>query len=506
MTIRDLTPSIVWNNFYDITRIPRPSKHEEKIRAYLLDWAKERGIEAFADDTGNVIMRIPATPGYENRKGVILQGHMDMVPQKNSDVKHDFLTDPIETKVEGDWIKACGTTLGADDGLGVAIALSLAEDKSVKHGPLEILITYDEETGMTGASLLKSGVLKGDILINVDSETEGELYVGCAGGVDASAEGSYVEMPVLGGWKAYKFAVKGCQGGHSGMDIVLYRANANKVAARVLYEVLKTTELRIVELEGGTLRNAIPRECFATVLVKDEHSAEAAIAEAAEKVREEYKETDPDMEITFTPVENVRKDLVNIPGIGLKLEREDSGVALAASVADSRRIIEAILACPDGVERMSAAVSGLCETSTNMAMVGAKDGKWFVKSLLRSSVDSAKFALAHKMEATFALAGATTTFDGAYSGWKPNPDSEILHIMEKVYKKRFKEEPKVMAIHAGLECGILSGAYPHWDMVSCGPTLKSPHSPDERAYIPSVQKVWDFLRDVLAEIPECKKD
>ncbi len=508
MTIKDLKPSIVWNNFYGITRIPRPSKHEEKIRAYLLDWAKERDIEAFADETGNVIMRVPATPGYENRKGVILQGHMDMVPQKNADVQHDFLTDPIETRIEGNWVKACGTTLGADDGLGVALALSIAEDKSVKHGPLEILITYDEETGMTGAALLKSGVLKGDILINVDSETEGELYVGCAGGVDASADGTYVELPVLdGGWKPYRFAVKGCQGGHSGMDIVLYRANANKIAARILYEALKVGELRIAELEGGTLRNAIPRECFGTILVKDEKAIAGSIAKSAETIKSEYTETDPAMEIVFEPVEAEKtvKKVVNLPGIELKVEHENRPVAVAASVADSKRIIEAILACPDGVERMSAAVKNLCETSTNMAMVSVKGGKWFVKSLLRSSVDTAKMALADKMEAGFALAGAKTAFDGAYSGWKPNPDSEILHIMEKVYRKRFGVEPKVMAIHAGLECGILSGAYPHWDMVSCGPTLLSPHSPDERAYIPSVQKVWDFLKDVLGDIPECEK-
>ncbi len=482
MTIKDLTPSIVWNNFYQITRIPRPSKHEEKIRAFLLKWAEEHKIEAFADETGNVIMRVPATPGYEKRKGVILQGHMDMVPQKNSDVKHDFLTDPIETKVEGEWLKACGTTLGADNGLGVALAMSVAESKDVKHGPIEILVTYDEETGMTGAQALKPGVLKGDILINLDSETEGELYVGCAGGVDASAEGTYAAVNAPAGYTAVQFAVKGCQGGHSGMDIILYRANANKVATRILLEAMKSEDIKLVSLEGGTLRNAIPRECFATLLVKDFAAAKATVEKIAAVLKGEYAETDPDMTVVF--------------------EKAASPAAKCASDADAKRIIDAILVCPDGVERMSASVPGLCETSTNMAMIKVADGKWFVKSLLRSSVDTAKMALADKMKSVFDLAGAQMTLDGAYSGWKPNPNSAILKVMKEVYQKMFGKEALVMAIHAGLECGILSGAYPHWDMVSCGPTLLSPHSPDERAHIPSVAKVWDYLQEVLANIPE----
>ena len=482
MTIKDLAPSIVWNNFYQITRIPRPSKHEEKIRTFLLKWAEDHKIEAFTDDTGNVIMRVPATPGFENRKGVILQGHMDMVPQKNSDVKHDFLTDPIETKVEGEWLKACGTTLGADNGLGLALALSVAESKDVKHGPIEILATYDEETGMTGAALLKPGVLKGDILINLDSETEGELYVGCAGGVDASAEGTYATEKAPAGWQTVDFAVKGCQGGHSGMDIILYRANANKAAARILTEAMKAAEIKLVRLEGGNLRNAIPRECFGTLLVKDFAAAKKAVDEIAAVVKGEYAETDPDMQVVF--------------------EKAGSPAAECAKDADAKRVIGAILACPDGVERMSASVPGLCETSTNMAIVKVADGKWCVKSLLRSSIDSSKMALADKMKAVFDLAGAQTTFDGAYSGWKPNPNSAILKVMKEVYKKMFGKEALVMAIHAGLECGILSGAYPHWDMVSCGPTLLSPHSPDERAHIPSVAKVWDYLQEVLVNIPE----
>ena len=483
MTIKDLTPSVVWDNFYKITRIPRPSKHEEKIREYLLNWGKEHNLESFTDKTGNVIIRIPATAGYENRKGVVLQGHMDMVPQKNSDKVHDFLTDPIETKVEGDWLKACGTTLGADNGLGVALALAVAESKDVEHGPIEILVTYDEETGMTGAQALESGVLKGEILINLDSETEGELYVGCAGGIDASASGTYTLVEKPEGYEAFNFSVKGCQGGHSGMDIILYRANASKIATRILLTLLESEDVKLMDLEGGTLRNAIARECFALLYVKDEKKTRAFIEAASEKILKEYAITDPDMKIS--------------------LEACDCDKAYVED-KDALRILRAVLACPDGVERMSSSIEGLVETSNNMAIVKVSDGRYEVKSLLRSSVDSAKEALCEKMKAVFELAGGKIEFTGGYSGWAPNPESDILKIMKDVYHKLYGNEPKVMAIHAGLECGILSGAYPNWDMISCGPTLMSPHSPDERAYIPSVAKVWEYLQEVLKNIPECK--
>lgn len=485
MTIKDLNPSIVWDNFYKITRIPRPSKHEEKIREYLLDWGKQHNFETFTDKTGNVIIRVPATAGYENREGVVLQGHMDMVPQKNSDTKHDFLTDPIETKVEGDWLKACGTTLGADNGLGVALALAIAESNEVEHGPIEILVTYDEETGMTGAQALEPGILKGGILINLDSETEGELYVGCAGGVDASAHGHYTMERVPEGYHAFKFSVKGCQGGHSGMDIILYRANANKIATRVLLPLLENEDVKLIDMEGGTLRNAIPRECFAMLYVKDEQKARKCFESMVENIRKEYSVTDPDLSIT--------------------LEKTDCTESYVND-NDALTILRAILACPDGVERMSSSIDNLVETSNNMAMVKVSDGEYFVNSLLRSSVDSAKMALCEKLKAVFDLAGAETDFTGAYSGWAPNPDSQILKLMKEVYEKLYGKEPKVMAIHAGLECGILSGAYPQWDMISCGPTLLSPHSPDERANIPSVKKVWDYLKEVLKNIPECKKN
>ena len=493
MTIKDLKPEVVFNNFYGITRNPRPSKHEEHIRAYLLEWGKNHGVETFTDDTGNVIMRVPATPGYENRKGVILQGHMDMVPQKNADTVHNFETDPIETWVDGEWLRAKGTTLGADNGLGVALALSVLESPDVKHGPIEVLVTYDEETGMTGARALKPGVLKGDILINLDSETEGELFIGCAGGLDATARAKYEPKDEpKEGYECYELAVKGFQGGHSGMDIILCRANANKVAARVLLPLLRDAGVKLVDLEGGTLRNAIPREAFATLYVPKDKvaAAEEIVNKVAAEVKAEYAATDPNAEFVFKPYEC--KEGECCCSEDCKYVPEE----------DALRFVRAVLACPDGVDRMSDAMPGLVETSNNMAIVRIEKGEFCVKSLLRSSVDTAKDYLAQKIESVFALAGCSMTFTGGYSGWAPNNASPILHVMVEAYRELFGKDPKITAIHAGLECGILSGAYPHWDMVSVGPTLLSPHSPDERAHIPSVQKVWDFLQKVLVNIPE----
>ena len=492
MTIKDLQPAVVWNNFYSLTRCPRPSKHEEIVRKFLLDWAAAHKVEAFADESGNVIMRVPATPGFENLKTVVLQGHMDMVPQKTPETKHDFLTDPIETWVDGEWLRAKGTTLGADNGLGVALAMAVAESPDVKHGPIEILVTYDEETGMTGASLLKSGILKGDILINLDSETEGELYVGCAGGLDASASARYRRKKEPAGHLCYSLTVKGCQGGHSGMDIILCRANANKLAARLLLPLLERHGVKLIDLEGGSLRNAIPRDAEATVYVPAAKlsAAKRTVARISAILKNEYAATDPNLDIAFEPY---------VPAPGEVCNPEDCKYVTEEAAL---RFVRCILACPDGVERMSDAMPGLVETSNNLAMVKIYGGEFSLSCLMRSSVDSAKEALAEKFRAVFALAGVNVKFTGGYSGWAPNANSEILAVMKKVYKGMFGKEPLVMAIHAGLECGILSGAYPHWDMVSMGPTLLSPHSPDERAYIPSVQKVWDFLKEVLVNIPK----
>lgn len=494
MTIKDLDPQIVWKNFYEITRVPRPSKHEEKIAKYLYDWGVNHGFETIIDGNpiGNVIIRKAATPGCENMKGVILQGHMDMVPQKNADTVHDFEKDPIETVIDGDWVRAKGTTLGADNGLGVAMALSVLESDDIKHGPLEVLVTFDEETGMTGAQALKPGVLKGEILINLDSETEGELYVGCAGGLDASALAKYAPEEPAKDWKCWSLAVKGFKGGHSGMDIILYRANANKVMARMLYALITKADVKLLDLEGGTLRNAIPREAFATVYIPENKVVEAkrVAEETFAAIKAEYATTDPDAQMVFEPYKCEEGECC------------DHSECLYVPEEDALRFIRAVLACPDGVERMSSDIPGLVETSNNLAVVKIEKGEFALKTLMRSSVDSAKEALAEKFDAVFKLAGISTEFTGGYSGWAPNPSSAILATMKKVYHELYGKEPAVMAIHAGLECGILSGAYPHWDMVSFGPTLLSPHSPDERANIPSVVKAWDFLKAVLAAIPE----
>lgn len=482
MTIKDLNPSLVWKNFYALTQIPRPSKKEAKAVDYLYDFGKSLGLETIRDEVGNIIIRKPATPGMEGLKGVILQGHIDMVPQKNADKVHDFEKDPIETWIDGEWVKAKGTTLGADNGIGVAMGLSVLESDNLKHGPVEVLVTIDEETGMTGANALKGGLLKGDILINLDSETEGELYVGCAGGLDATATIPYGTVTAPSGYETYRLGVTGFKGGHSGMDIILCRANANKVAARVLLPLLRDMGVKLVEIEGGNMRNAIPREAFATVLVP-EHSVadvEAKVAGLFSAVKSEYAVTDPDASVVFG--------------------RTD---AAASYIEESAALmgIQATLACPDGVERMSDEMPGLVETSNNMAIVKSCDGNFVVKTLLRSSVDSAKELLAEKVRCVFELAGGSVEFSGGYSGWAPNSSSEILHTMKNVYMDMNGNEPAVMAIHAGLECGILSGAYPDWDMVSCGPTIMSPHSPDERVNIPSVEKCWNFLVATLENIP-----
>ena len=492
MTIKELDPQIVWKNFYALTQIPRPSKHEELAVEYMYNWGIEHGLETIKDEVGNIIIRKPATPGCEGMKGVILQGHIDMVPQKNADTVHDFEKDPIKTWIDGDWVKAKGTTLGADNGLGLAMAMAVLESSDIKHGPIELLCTIDEETGMTGAMALKPGILQGDILINLDSETEGELYVGCAGGLDASASATYVPADYDKSWECWSLAVKGFKGGHSGMDIILYRGNANKIAARVLYALMTEAEVKLLDLEGGTLRNAIPREAFATVYVPADkvEAAKAVFERVAAEIKAEYAGTDPDAEFIFKPYECAAGECC-CGGDECKYVPE----------ADALRFIRAIIACPDGVERMSSEMAGLVETSNNLAMVKIEGGEFSVKTLMRSSVDTAKDALAAKFEAVFALAGIETSFAGGYSGWAPNPESAILATMKKVYNDLYGKEPAVMAIHAGLECGILSGAYPHRDMVSCGPTLMSPHSPDERANIPSVAKCWEFLKAVLENIP-----
>ena len=395
MTIKDLDPHLVWKNFYGLTQVPRPSKHEEKITNYLYNWGVSRGFETIVDNQpiGNVIIRKPATPGCENMKGVILQGHMDMVAQKNSDTVHDFENDPIETYIDGDWVKAKGTTLGADDGLGVAMALAVLESDDIKHGPLEVLITFDEETGLTGAQQLKPGLLQGEILINLDSETEGEICVGCAGGLDATATGTYTPVKPEEGCECWSLTVKGFTGGHSGADIHLCRANANKVIVRILYSLVKNVGVKLAGLGGGTLRNAIPREAFASVYMPS-NLIKPAVAEAQKifaEIKKEYAVTDPDAAMVFEVADP------------LTVAKTPDYISQDQAVA----YLRALLLCPDGVVRMSSEIPGLVETSNNLSIVRLYGGNFSVKTLMRSSVDTAKMALADQFEAAFSLAGVS---------------------------------------------------------------------------------------------------
>ncbi|MCQ2152445.1 MAG: aminoacyl-histidine dipeptidase [Bacteroidales bacterium] len=486
MPIRKLEPRNVWNNFHSLTQIPRPSGHTQKVADFLVKFGKNLGLESFKDECGNVIIRKPATPGMEGRKGIVLQAHMDMVPQKNNDKEHDFTKDPISTRIvkedDGEWVYACGTTLGADDGLGIAAAMSILESKELKHGPIEALFTVDEETRMVGAKALKPGVLGGEILLNLDSETEGELYVGCAGGVDANIEFKYKTEPIPEGYKALKIVVTGLRGGHSGMEINEGRGNANKIMARLLLPLIRDFKGRLASFDGGNMRNAIPRE------------ADAVIAVPAEKVEKTGK--------TVEDIAAVLKSELRKIDAGLVVTVEPSRVRKVIAGTTGKKLVQAIYACPNNVDRMSLEIEGLVETSNNLAIVKTGKETITVNTLLRGATDSLKEDLGEAVRAAFELAGAKVWFDGGYSGWSPNLDSPILKTMKAQYKKLFGKEPLVMAIHAGLECGIFGEAYPHWDMISCGPTLKSPHSPAERCFVPSVGKWWKFLTAVIENAPE----
>ena len=484
MTIKDLQPKAVWENFYGLTRVPRPSKHEGKVQDYLLGWGKEHGVDVKKDDTGNIIFTVPATPGYENRKGVIMQAHMDMVPQKTADTKHDFLTDPIETEIDGEWVTAKGTTLGADNGIGVALALSVLQDKTLRHGTLEALITYDEETGMTGAHSLKAGILKGDILLNLDSEEEGELCTGCAGGVDGAADFAYRTYKTPEGFVGYKITVKGLKGGHSGMDISLFRGNANKIICRLLEAVISEYDVKVASITGGSLRNAIPFEAEAEILVPsaDSRKVKALVEKKFEESKFEYQYSDPDMILIY--------------------EKQSAPAARYISPRVIGKAVKAILACPHGVQRMSDTLPGLTETSTNMAIVRTQKGHLTVHSLTRSSIDAAKMYLADSIRYVFELAGAKYSTSGAYSGWAPKLGTPMIKVLEDTFKSLFGKELKITATHGGLECAIMGAKYPNWEMVSIGPTILYPHSPDERVNIASVAETWKFLVAVLENIPE----
>ena len=468
MEKKDLKPAGVFKYFEEICQVPRPSKKEEKMVAYLKEFGAKHNLETKVDEAGNVLIKKPSTPGKENLQTVILQSHIDMVCEKNNDVQHNFLTDPIQTEIEGDWLKAKGTTLGADNGIGVATELALLADDSIEHGPLECLFTIDEETGMTGAFALQEGFMSGDILLNLDSEDEGELYIGCAGGIDSVAEFTYQEVDVPAGYFFFKVEVKGLKGGHSGGDIHLGRGNANKILNRFLTRIAEKHDLYLCEINGGNLRNAIPREAYAICAVPED---------AKHDVRTELNIFTAEVEDELSAVE---------PDLQLVLESE-SARAKAIDQDTTGRLLQALYAAPHGVYAMSQDIPGLVETSTNLASVKMKpDHIIRIETSQRSSLISARNDIA---------------FGEGYPGWKPNPNSAILKVAAESYQRLFGVEAKVKAIHAGLECGLFLDKYPSLDMISFGPTLTGVHSPDERMLIPTVEKFWNHLLDVLVHVP-----
>lgn len=477
-----MAPKALWSNFYKLTQVPRPSHHMEAVTKFMVDFGHALGLETIVDKTGSVLIRKPATPGMENRTPVVLQAHLDMVPQKNSDKQHDFVKDHITAYIDGDWVTADGTTLGADDGIGVAAAMAVLESKELKHGPIEAFFTIDEETGMVGAFGMEAGLLQGDILLNMDSEDEGELYVGCAGGLDADMTWKFNSAPVPNDDIALEFLVKGLKGGHSGLEIDCGRANANKLLFRFLKEAIMQYEARLASVEGGNMRNAIPREAKAVITIPADNKKEI------EKLAEEYAETFND---EYKAIENgifVEVRQVELPDALIPEEIQDD-------------FVNAVTACPNGVFRMIPEIPDTVETSTNLSIVVANSTDISVRCLLRSSVDSKKEELASMIESVFALAGAKVEFSGGYSGWNPNMDSPILKTMADVYQKEFGKPAVVRVVHAGLECGIIGATEPRLDMVSVGPTMRHPHTPDEKVNIASVERFWRFIVATLEAIP-----
>jgi dipeptidase D len=480
--ILKLEPKDLWKIFYDFTQIPRPSKYEDRVQAFALNFGKDLGLESIRDTVGNIIIRKPATKGMENRQGVILQAHLDMVPQKNSATRHDFEQDPIDAFIDGQWVKAKGTTLGSDNGIGASAAMAVLKSTDISHGPIEVLLTCDEETGMTGAVGLKPGLLKGDILLNLDSEDEGELYVGCAGGVNTNAVIPFKPEEVPPNCVPYRIGVTGLKGGHSGLDIHLGRGNANKIMNQFLMRAAEKFGLRLATIEGGNLRNAIPREAFAVVVVPE--SAKETFKEFAmdfeKEMKKAFEKADPGLLI------NTAATKMPAHLIGLDVQQ---------------KLLKAIDLCPNEVISWSKEMPGIVETSTNLAIVKSGDGVIEFASLQRSSIDAEKDDLAKKIAGILTEAGAKADISGNYPGWKPNFKSPILTTMKEVYLKRFGKTPEVKVIHAGLECGILGSHYPNWDMISFGPTIRSPHSPDERVNIETVGMFWEYLLETLKNVP-----
>ncbi len=481
--IRNLEPKVLWNQFANLNAVPRPSKKEDRVIAFMKDFGNQLGLETFEDDIRNVIIRKPATPGMENRKPVVLQGHLDMVHQKNADTQFDFDTQGIDMYVDGDWVRARGTTLGADNGLGVAAIMAILESKDIPHPAIEALFTIDEETGMTGALNLKGGILQGQILLNLDTEEDDEIDIGCAGGIDVTATAEFDEEDTPEGSVGYTITVKGLNGGHSGMDIHKGLGNANKIMNRLLFDGFDNFGLQIASIQGGSLRNAIPRESVAKVIIAEVYD-EAFVFDMQQIVNEiksELKSTEPNLEIGFE-----------------KMKTTPSKVM--PSIAQFY-FVRAMYSAHNGVYRMSADFDNLVETSNNIAKVDLANGQLSVQCLTRSSVESAKMDLANALRSAFELMGCEVEFSGSYPGWTPNSKSEILDVLTSIYEKQNKEKVKVVACHAGLECGILGANYPDMDMISFGPTIHGAHSPDERASISSSQKFWKFLVEILATIP-----
>lgn len=481
--IRELLPKLLWKNFYGLTQIPRPSGKKKEIGEFLMDFGKSLGLETLQDEIGNVLVRKPATKGMENRKAVILQAHSDMVPQKNSNVVHDFEKDPIQTQIVDGWVRANNTTLGADNGIGVAAAMAILESTDIPHPAIEMFITVDEETGMYGAFGLQPDFLQGEILMNMDSEDEGELYVGCAGGRDANITFTYQEEEVPVDDIAFKISLTGLKGGHSGVDIHLQRANANVLMFRLLKEAVADYDVRLATIEGGSLRNAIPREAFAVITAPkgSANDLENLIAIYQELFIKENEGVEDGIELSIAPT--------TLPQGLIPMMVQDD-------------LINSVVACPNGVYRFIPAVPDVVETSDNLAIVKSDGSTVEVSILIRSSVESKKDELSSAIDSLFSLAGAKVEFSGDYPGWNPNLSSPILKEMTTVYENKFGTTPKVMIIHAGLECGILGRNYPNMDMISFGPTIRYPHSPDEKVNIETVQKFWDFLVETLSHIPQ----
>ena len=480
--VRNLEPKELWNKFADLNAVPRPSKKEERVIAFMMEFGKNLGFETVKDKVGNVIIKKPATTGMEKRKTIVMQSHLDMVHQKNNDTVFDFDTQGIEMYVDGDWVRAKGTTLGADNGLGVATIMAVLESKTIKHPAIEALFTIDEETGMTGAMGLEGGWLNGEILLNLDTEEDDEIDIGCAGGIDVTANRTYNEEETPEDSVGYTITVKGLNGGHSGMDIDKGLGNANKIMNRLLFDGFENFGLQIVSINGGSLRNAIPRESNTEIIIAKmyEDVFEYEMQNIILEIKEELKTKDANLDIVLTPKTAAPKVL-------------DLGV--------QEGLVRALYAAHNGVYRMSPDMVDLVETSNNIAKVTVENGQITIKCLTRSSVESSKMDLANALRSTFELIGCEVEFSGSYPGWTPKVDSEILNVLSSIYEKQNGSKAKVVACHAGLECGILGTNYPNMDMISFGPTIKGAHSPDERASISSAQKYWKFVLEVLENIP-----